>query len=96
MKHREMTWAAGISLAILVGGIGFAPAALAEFIVDVTQQGSNVVASGSGTIDLTDLTFAYGSGNDLSQIGANIGVLDQNPFRLTISSVAQVRSTLSG
>jgi hypothetical protein len=24
------------------------------------------------------------------------GILDQNPFRLTISSVAQVRSTLSG
>jgi PEP-CTERM motif len=30
----------------------------AEVVIDFTQQGSNVVVQGSGTIDLTDLTFS--------------------------------------
>jgi len=31
--------------------------AQAGYVVDVTQQGPNVVATGSGPIDLTGLTF---------------------------------------
>jgi hypothetical protein len=35
-------------------GLSAVPAR-AAFVVDLTQQGSDVVATGSGTIDLTDL-----------------------------------------
>ena len=41
--------------AILIGLS--APSAQAGYVVDLTQQGSNVVATGSGTIDLTDLSI---------------------------------------
>jgi PEP-CTERM motif len=56
-KRREaMTFIKGIvgAAAILIGLS--APSAQAGYVVDLTQQGSNVVASGSGTIDTTDLT----------------------------------------
>ena len=40
-----------------------ASAAKAGYIVDLTQQGSNVVASGSGAIDLTGLSFELSFSN---------------------------------
>jgi hypothetical protein len=43
--------------AMLIGSSLSAPSAQAGYIVTLTQQGSNVVATGSGTIDLTDLSF---------------------------------------
>jgi hypothetical protein len=49
--------AAAIGAAMLIGLS--APSAEAGYIVDLTQQGSNVVATGSGAIDLTGLTFVY-------------------------------------
>ena len=47
--------------AMLIGGGLSAPPAQAGYIVTLTQQGTSVVATGSGTIDLTDLTI-FGSG----------------------------------
>jgi len=47
--------------AILIGLS--APPAQAGYIVDLTQQGSNVVASGSGAIDLTGLSFELSFSN---------------------------------
>lgn len=54
---------------LLVGELAFGPAAKADYVLDLTQIGSNVVASGSGTIDLTGLTYVVTSGP--SQIGVN-------------------------
>jgi hypothetical protein len=45
---------AGIGAAMLIGLS--APSAQAGYVVDLTQQGSDVVATGSGAIDLTGLT----------------------------------------
>jgi PEP-CTERM motif-containing protein len=45
----------------LLGAAGLARPAAAVFIVDIAQQGGNVVATGSGTIDLTALTACCGS-----------------------------------
>ena len=51
--------AAAIGVAMLTGyGLSAQPAQ-AGYVVDLTQQGSNVVATGSGAIDLTGLTFVY-------------------------------------
>ena len=46
---------ASLGAAMLIGLS--APSAQAGYVVDLTQQGSNVVASGSGAIDLTGLIF---------------------------------------
>jgi hypothetical protein len=53
---KPIGWAA----AMLIGCGLLAPSAQAGYTVTLTQQGSNVVASGSGTIDLTDLSFFSG------------------------------------
>jgi hypothetical protein len=50
---------ASIGAAMLIGL--FAPSAQAGYVVDLTQQGGNVVATGSGPIDLTGLTFDVSS-----------------------------------
>jgi hypothetical protein len=57
---------ASLGAAILVGLS--ASSARAGFVVELTQQGSNVVATGSGAIDLTGLTFSDSGG---AQIGLN-------------------------
>ena len=46
---------ASLGTAILIGLS--APSAQAGYVVDLTQVGSDVVATGSGAIDLTGLTF---------------------------------------
>jgi hypothetical protein len=50
-------YAAAIGTAMLTGYGLSAPPAQAAFVVDLTQQGANVVASGSGAFDLTGLSF---------------------------------------
>lgn len=47
--------AAALGAALLLGF--FTPSAQAGYVVTLTQQGSNVVASGSGAINLTGLSF---------------------------------------
>jgi hypothetical protein len=47
---------AGVGAAMLIGLS--APSAQAGYVVDLTQVGSDVVATGSGPIDLTGLTFS--------------------------------------
>ena len=56
-RTNRMVGASAIGAAMLIGSC--TPSAQAGYVVDFTQQGSNVVASGSGSIDLTGLTF-YG------------------------------------
>jgi hypothetical protein len=54
---------ASLGAAMLIGLS--APSAQAGYVVDLTQQGSNVVATGSGAIDLTGL-FSFGGSTSLS------------------------------
>ena len=84
MKHIGAARTAAIALGILAGSAGLVPPASASlFTIDVTQQGSNVVATGSGSIDLTGLTFD-GSG-DLggSFTEPTFGVLVVGPAQIT-------------
>jgi hypothetical protein len=68
--------AAAIGFAMLAGGA--APATASLFTIDVTQDGSNVVAAGSGSIDLTGLTL-IGNGVDHPGVAANAGQIDLGP-----------------
>jgi hypothetical protein len=49
--------AAVLGAALLIGCGPFAVSARAGFIMTLTEQGSNVVAIGSGTLDVTDLSL---------------------------------------
>ena len=49
----DLQWDGGVER----GGFGGYPAQ-AGFIMTLTEQGSNVVATGSGTLDVTDLIFS--------------------------------------
>jgi hypothetical protein len=60
--------AAAIGVAMLTGYGLSAPPAQAGYVVTLTQQGTDVVATGSGPIDLTGLSF-IGIG------GAKIGMV---------------------
>lgn len=52
---KRITGAAALGAALLVGAGLSAPSVQAGYVVALTEQGGNVVASGSGAIDLTDL-----------------------------------------
>jgi hypothetical protein len=70
------------AIVLLIGLGPSAPPAQAGFIVTVLQQGANVVATGSGTLDLTDLTF-FGLGEGfLALMAPNEGTLQTGPATL--------------
>ena len=54
---------ATVSAATLALAAGFALTAQAAYTVTLVQQGPDVVASGSGSIDLTDLSFEHNLNN---------------------------------
>jgi hypothetical protein len=70
---RWITGAVTIGAGVLIGS-GLSAPAQAGYIVALTQQGSNVVAAGSGTLDLTDLTFGAftTAGAGMEPAGADI------------------------
>jgi hypothetical protein len=54
---KQIGGAVALGAALLLGAGLCAPPAQAGYIVDLTQAGGNVVATGSGTLDLAGLTF---------------------------------------
>jgi hypothetical protein len=60
--------------------------ARAGYIVTLQQVGSNVVATGSGAIDLTGLSFG-GGGTDESGMGPSQGFIFTGPFSATPTDV---------
>jgi hypothetical protein len=74
-----MKWVAGaaaLGAAMLVSL--FTPSAQAAYIVALTQQGSNVVATGSGTIDLAGLS-SYAVGTDRANVAPFGGGIATGP-----------------
>lgn len=53
---KRMAGAAALGAAISLGSTLYAAPARADYVVTLTEVGSNVVATGSGTIDLSSLT----------------------------------------
>jgi PEP-CTERM motif len=81
-QANRMVGASAIGAAMLIGLC--TPSAQAAFIVDLTQEGSNVVATGSGTIDLTDLSlFVPLLGHIAGSIEPNQGLIEVGPMILT-------------
>ncbi|MBV9008433.1 MAG: VPDSG-CTERM sorting domain-containing protein [Verrucomicrobia bacterium] len=65
--------------AAIAASLTICASAYAGFIVTLTQQGSNVVATGSGAIDVTGLTFAT-TGLQSGAIYPNFGQIAVGPI----------------
>ena len=52
------TRAVALGVAMLIGGSAFTSSSQAGYLVTLEQVGADVVANGSGPIDLTGLSFA--------------------------------------
>jgi PEP-CTERM motif len=65
--------AAAIGVAVLIDL--FAPPVQAGYVVDLTQQGSNVIASGSGAFDLTGLTYQGTNGGPKGLLNPSGGLI---------------------
>ncbi len=76
LKSTTRTW--GVAAALLVGCSLAAPPAQADYIVTLTQVGGNVVATGSGTIDLTDLSL-FGTGIVITSVTPSSGRITIGP-----------------
>ena len=70
---KQIAGAAGL-VAALVFGLS-APSAQAGYVMTLTEQGGNVVATGSGTFDLTALTFYSHNVNSLPFLTPNQALL---------------------
>jgi hypothetical protein len=77
----------------IVSGLSVRPAQ-AGYIVTLQEVGSDVVATGSGAIDLTGLT-AGGSGGKVSYMDPSIGSILTGPALPTVTSIAEY-GTISG
>jgi hypothetical protein len=70
---------AAIAIWLIVG-----PPAQARYIVTLREVGPNVVATGSGTIDLTGLTF-LGSGLYRAEIVPSLGFIVTGPANFVVA-----------
>jgi hypothetical protein len=75
---KKISCASALVLALLIGCGLSGPPAQAGFIVDLTEMGSDVVATGSGTIDLTNLSFAS-SNVFLTGVSPDFGSINTGP-----------------
>ena len=72
-----MTFLARTACTVILIGLS-APSAWAAYVVDLTRVGANFVATGSGTIDLTDLHLATSFGQQ-AQISPVDGLILTGP-----------------
>ena len=75
-----------IGAATLALATGFSLPAKAAYTVTLLQQGPDVVATGSGSIDLTGLIFVGSSGGDEAIISGGLGIIVVGPVPFTASN----------
>jgi hypothetical protein len=63
MDRLRLSSGAALGAAMLIGCGLSAPPAQAGYVVTLTQEGTDVVATGMGPIDLTGLSFLGASGS---------------------------------
>jgi PEP-CTERM motif len=83
----RMTGAAAAGLAMLIGFGLCVPAAQAAYTITIAQAGSNVVATGAGSINYTALAPYYIGNADSSLISASGGAIIVGPVTPTDDSI---------
>jgi PEP-CTERM motif len=86
------TWMMSACVAALLAVMGPSGHAQAGVVININQVGSDVVATGSGTFNLTDLTYSYSGGNSAG-IDASVAALEMGP---TSSSTVDVYTSITG
>jgi hypothetical protein len=76
--HHKRGFLAAASVAIPALLIGFGPPAQAAYIVTLEEVGTNVVATGSGTLDLADLRFLESTVGETGML-PNLGLIITGP-----------------
>jgi PEP-CTERM motif len=78
---KQMAGAATLGAVMLIGSGLYAPPAQAGYVVTLEQVGSNVVATGSGTIDLTGLTSDGNADLASAEIvpDSDVGIIQTGP-----------------
>jgi hypothetical protein len=71
---KRITGAAALGTGLLIGCDLIAPPAQAAYVVTLNQVGSNVVATGSGSLDLSGLNFVGGN-TAPAQIESHFGLI---------------------
>jgi hypothetical protein len=90
MRIRKITM---LTTAAMVGlGVGMAPAAKAAFIATIEQVGGDVVVTGSGSLNLSDLTFIEDAGT-ISGMYPDAGRLSIGPSASVSTSIYYVNSS---
>jgi hypothetical protein len=75
-------------------GVGLsAPSVQAGYVVDLTQQGGDVVATGSGSIDLTGLSLLDGTESPASGMSPADGLIVTGPTSEVVFDVYQEATT---
>jgi hypothetical protein len=88
MKNIGTAKAAAIGLAIVASSGGLAPPAAASvFTIDVMPVAGNVVANGSGSIDLTGLSLYIPIGENAEIWSPNVAFIDVGPAGGNVYSV---------
>lgn len=89
--------AAAFSVAMLIGCGLSAPLARADYIVTLEQQGNNVIATGSGTLDLAGLELTCSSGCSTNAgINAIVGAISTGSSARGIAVPSRFYSGFTG
>lgn len=83
MSFRNRMWGAAAIGAALLSGAGLGAPARAAYVVTLTQVGANVIAAGSGTIDLSGLTFLSVAAPSPPELSPNGGLIATGPLGAT-------------
>lgn len=75
---KRIAGAVALGAALLLGAGLRAPPVQAAFVETLTQQGSNVVATGNGTIDLAGLSYSV-SGSASAEMSPGLGIIFTGP-----------------
>jgi hypothetical protein len=87
-------WMMSAFVAAVLAMMGLSGNAQAGVVININQVGSDVVATGGGTINLTDLTYSY-TGIDYASVWANYSNLIMGTTYPVVDN-ADVYTTISG
>jgi len=76
-----------VSVAVALGVMAFSSSAYASAIIEIKQQGANVVATGSGTLDLADLFASFGGFDGFTAVSGQNAYVVTGPVLPATDSV---------
>ena len=76
-----------VSLAVALGVMAFSGSAYASAVITIEQQGADVVATGSGTLDLADLFASFGGFDGFTAVSGQHAYVVTGPVLPVTDSV---------